>query len=61
MQVSPQGPPRDLTPLTMMKDGLYVRGELWDYWHDSFPRRSVRDMFDFVAQDIEDESAALVP
>ena len=51
------GPMRDVAPLTMMQDGIYVSGELWEYWHDTFPRSSVRDMFDFVVCDIDDERA----
>jgi hypothetical protein len=41
----------------MMKDGIYVSGELWEYWRDTSPRPSVGDMFSFVAHDIDDERA----
>ena len=41
----------------MMQDGVYVSGELWEYWRDAFPRRSVCDMFDFVLHNIDDERA----
>ena len=51
------GPARDVAPLTMMQDGIYVSEELWEYWHDAFPCPSVRDMFDFVLRDIDDERA----
>ena len=39
----------------MMQDGIYVSGELWEYRRDTFPRPLVRDMFDFVVHDIDDE------
>ena len=41
----------------MMQDGIYVSGELWEYWRDTFPRPSVCDMFSFVVRDIDDERA----
>ena len=41
----------------MMQDGIYVSGELREHWHDAFPRPLVRDMFDFVLRDIDDERA----
>ena len=41
----------------MMRDGVYVSGELWRYWRDTFSRASVRDMFDFVMHDLDDERA----
>ena len=43
--------------LTMYQDGVYVSGELWEYWHQSFPRHSVVEMFAFIACDIDDERA----
>jgi hypothetical protein len=46
-----------MTPVTMFVDGIYVSGELWQYWREAFPQRSVRDMFDFVKCDIDDERA----
>ena len=48
---------QDIVPLTMMRDGVYVSGELWRYWRDTFSRASVRDMFDFVMHDLDDERA----
>ena len=39
----------------MMQDGIYVSRELWEYWRDTFLHPSVRDMFDFVVRDIDDE------
>ena len=39
----------------MMQDGIYVSEELWEYWRDTFPRPSVRDMFSFMVRDIDDE------
>ena len=41
----------------MMQDGIYVSGELWEYWRDTFPHPSVHDMFSFVVRDIDDEHA----
>ena len=51
------GPARDVAPLTMMQDGIYVSEELWEYWRDTFPHPSVHDMFSFVVHDIDDERA----
>jgi hypothetical protein len=45
----------DVPPETMYHDGIYVNGELWQYWHEAFPHRSVLEMFDFVKKDIHDE------
>ena len=39
----------------MMQDGIYVSGELWEYWRDTFAHPSVRDMFSFMVRDIDDE------
>jgi len=47
-QVAFQGPAQDVIPLTMMRDGVYVDGDLWDYWRCSFARPSVSGMWDFV-------------
>lgn len=44
----------------MMKDGLYVDGELWDLWRESYPRPSFFDMWDFVLYDIDDECSEFV-
>jgi hypothetical protein len=41
----------------MYRDGIYVNGELWQYWREAFPRRSVLEMFDFVKYDIDNERA----
>ena len=41
----------------MMQDGIYVSGELWEYWLDTYPRPSVREMFSSVVCDIDDERA----
>ena len=54
------GPARDVAPLTMMQDGIYVSEELWEYWHDTFPHPSVHDMFSFVVRDIVDERPNLL-
>ena len=43
-QVASQGPAQDVVPLMMMQDGVYVSGELWEYWHATFPRPLVHDM-----------------
>ena len=48
---------QDVPPITMYQDGIYVNGELWQYWGEAFPRRSVLEMFDFVKCDIDDERA----
>jgi len=49
---------QDIPPITMYHDGIYVNGELWQYWLEAFSRRSVLEMFDFVKCDIDDERAA---
>ena len=46
---------QDVLPITMYQDGINVSGELWQYWREAFPRRSVFDMFAFVKYDIDDE------
>ena len=48
---------QDVPPVTMYQDGIYVNGELWQYWWEPFPHRSVHDMFDFVKYDIDNERA----
>jgi hypothetical protein len=55
VQVSFFGPVQDVLPLTFFQDGIYISGELWEYWHQSFPSASVVEMFSFVAYDIDDE------
>lgn len=44
----------------MMKDGVYVSSELWDFWRDTFSVPSVTDMWDFMLQDIDDERTEFV-
>jgi hypothetical protein len=44
----------------MMQDGVYVSGELWEYWRDTFPRPLVCDMWDFLMNDIDDDRAKFV-
>ena len=44
-------------PLTLYNNGIYVSGELWDYWRSTFPRSVVSDVFDLVRFDIDDERA----
>ena len=48
---------QDVLPLTFFQDGIYISGELWEYWRLSFPRPSVVEIFDFVVYDIDDERA----
>ena len=55
MQVASWVPVQDLTPLTMMKGGVYVDGDHWDYWRATFLRPSISDMWDFMLNDIDDE------
>ena len=57
-QVSFSRPVQDVPPVTMYRDGIYANGELWQYWREAFPRRSVLEMFNFVKCDIDDERAA---
>ena len=56
-QVASQGPAQDVVPLTMMQDGVYVSGELWEYWHATFPRPLVHDMWNFVLYDLNNDRA----
>lgn len=44
-------------PLTLYNDGIYVSGELWDYWRSTFPHSVASDVFDSVRFDIDDEHA----
>ena len=44
----------------MMQDGIYVSIELLEYWRDTFSRPLVRDMFDFMVHDIDDERAEFI-
>jgi hypothetical protein len=57
VQVSTPRPVQYVPPITMFDDRIYVNGELWQYWREAFPQRSVRDMFDFVKCEIDDEHA----
>ena len=45
-QVSNREPAQDVTPLTLYNDGIYVSGELWEYWRLAFPRNVARDVFE---------------
>ena len=42
-------------PLSIFFNGIYVLGDLWEYWRTAFPNMSVVDMFEFVEFDIDDE------
>ena len=46
-----------MAPLTMYQDGVYVSGELRQYWCEAFPRCSICEMFAFVISDIDDDHA----
>lgn len=59
-QVASWGPAQDVIPLTMMRDGVYVDGELCDYWRLSFPWPSVSDVWNFVLNDIDDERCEFI-
>ena len=48
---------QDVLPLTFFQDGIYVSGELWEYWRQSFLRPLVVEMFAFIAYDIDNERA----
>ena len=48
---------QDVPPITMYQDDIYVNGELWQYWRETFPHCSVDDMFNFVKYDIDNDSA----
>jgi hypothetical protein len=50
-------PAQDVAPLTFYYDGIFVSGELWEYWLRSFPSNSTSDMFEDVERDIDDEDA----
>ena len=56
-QVSSSGPVQDVLPLTLYQDGVYVSSELWGYWRETFPSRSVCDMWAFVVNNIDEERA----
>jgi hypothetical protein len=57
VQVSSSRPVQDMLPLTLYQDGVYVSGELWRYWRETFPSRSICEMWAFVVNDIDDECA----
>ena len=48
---------QDVPPVTIYQDMIDVSAELWQYWREAFPRRSVHDMFAFVKYDIDTERA----
>ena len=48
---------QDVPLVTMYQDVIFVNGELWQYWQETFPHRSVHDMFYFVKYDIDNECA----
>ena len=48
---------QDVVPLTLYNDGIYVSGELWEYWRLAFPHSVARDVFELVKFDIDDERA----
>ena len=50
-------PTQDVAPLNLYNDGIYVSGELWEYWRSAFPRSVARDVFESVKFDIDDECA----
>jgi len=56
-QVPNREPTQDVMPLTLYNDGIYVSGELWEYWRSTFPHSVARDVFDSVKFDIDDERA----
>ena len=51
-QVPNREPAQDVAPLTLYNDGIYVSGELWEYWRSAFPRSIARDVFESVKFDI---------
>jgi hypothetical protein len=51
---------QDVVHITMMQDGVYVSGELWEYLRDTFPRPLVCDMWDFLMNNIDDDRAKFV-
>jgi hypothetical protein len=57
VQVSSEGPTQEVMPLTFYCDGIFVDGELWEYWRKPFPLSNVHDMFEDMKRDIDDEHA----
>ena len=51
---------QDVLPLTMFQDGVYVNGELWNYWQETFVRPSIFEMFAFIMYDIDDKRVEFV-
>jgi hypothetical protein len=51
---------QDVVHITMMQDGVYVSGELWEYLRDTFPRPLVCDMWHFLMNNIDDDRAKFV-
>ena len=56
-QVPNREPAQDVAPLALYNDGIFVSGELWEYWRSAFPRSVARDVFESVRFDIDDERA----
>ena len=56
-QVSNREPAQDVAPLALYNDGIFVSGELWEYWCSAFPHSVARDVFESVRFDIDDERA----
>lgn len=54
-QVASCGPVQDVVPVTMMCDGLYVDGDLWELWRDSRDNPLFTEMWHFVNETIDDE------
>jgi len=51
-QVPNLEPAQDVAPLNLYNDGIYVSGELWEYWRSAFPCSVARDVFESVKFDI---------
>ena len=56
-QVPNLEPAQDVAPLNLYNDGIFVSGELWEYWRSAFPRSVARDVFESVKLGIDDERA----
>ena len=54
-QVPNREPAQDVAPLALYNDGIFVSGELWEYWRSAFPRSVARDVFESVRFNIDDE------
>ena len=44
---------QDVPPVTMYQNSIYVIGQLWQYRRETFPHRSIDNMFAFVRYDID--------